>query len=60
MTAKSVKRTLRFHRQRQDIGGIFRFPENPLADSIGPVINPAVNGLNAQVGHADVIGIRVN
>ena len=60
MTAKSVKGRCDSIARRQDIGGVFRFPENPLADSICPVINQAVNGLNAQVGHADVIGIRVN
>jgi hypothetical protein len=39
---------------------VFLLPESPLADHAGIAIQQTVDSVNAQAGHADVIGIGVD
>jgi hypothetical protein len=39
---------------------VILFPEGPFADNIGVVIQEAIDGVEAQVGHAEVVGVRVD
>lgn len=35
-------------------------PEDPLANDPSEAVKQAVNGMNAQIGHTDIVGIRID
>ena len=39
---------------------VFFLPEGPFADDVGVAIEQVVDGMDAQVGHADIIRIGVD
>ena len=58
---KIGQRHLRFDAERfYPLFPVLFFPEGSFADDIRVAIQQAVNGLHAQVRHADVVGVRVD
>ena len=54
------ERALRFQADGRFYFEPFRFPEDALTDYVIVVIEEAVDGLEAQVGHPQVVGIGID